>query len=462
MRTGKTRAALAYLDGKARRILIVCPISAAGGWERDFPLIDRAGASLHPLYYGLVSHRAQVIGNLAAIRRRDPDGHPIQMVITNYNSYWREPLRTALLKWQPDAIVLDEAQRISHMGTKQTRFAHVLGRRDFAKRRIVLSGSLILKGPDRLNIRYEKFYSLRRFVDPKTFDMTWADFETRYLVLGGYEGRQVKKYINEDEIKRAVFEFGYWQSKEDCFDLPPAFDVPIPVPLSDKSRKIYDAIKKEGIAQIDQDGVHDLALSTIVLTTILRLHQVTSGIIKLESGEVADIGSEKLGICLDLVQDSIESGEKVVIFCRFIRDVERVTATLKRAGYGVDTLVGGMSKKARDAILPGSAWKADNPILVSQVDVGSLGLDMRAAGVCIYYSTGYGLDSFVQSRERLTSGNVVVNGVRGPVPPGKVVYYHLQGLNSVDESLFETLKNGQTVTGTITDKESAKKFLGAV
>src|SRR3990167_709557 len=66
MRTGKTRAALAFLHGRSQRTLIVCPLSVASVWEREAGVtVGTYGSVILQAGYGRIMERAQLIKELA-------------------------------------------------------------------------------------------------------------------------------------------------------------------------------------------------------------------------------------------------------------------------------------------------------------------------------------------------------------------------------------------------------------
>ena len=78
---------------------------------------------------------------------------------------------------------------------------------------------------------------------------------------------------------------------------------------------------------------------------------------------------------------------------------------------------------------------------------GGMGLNLSNANYAIYYSMNYSFEQYDQSRERFNR----------PGQTRKMTIYHLQAKNTIDETIYEALKNKEKVNDLITTiKEMAK------
>jgi SNF2 family DNA or RNA helicase len=449
MRTGKTRTALAYLhEVAAKRILVICPVTVASVWEEEIvttPIGQKATILV-------LDNNLSVSKRAARIKALSKTDGPT-LIIVNHEAWWREALRNAIGRWEPDAIVVDEAQRIKNRGAKQSRFLHLLADHDYVRYKLALTGTPITKG-------LENVYSIYRFIDKTIFGDNWYKFSNRYLTMGGFEGKEIVSYQNTDEAEELIAQTSYRITREECFDLPPRQDIVVPVPLQPKTIATYLTMLKGYISQIegtDEAGnqVRGVALARIVLTAILRLQQITSGHITLEDDTVATVGDEKEEACCSLVADIVSSGEKVVIFCRFRPEVPRLAKALKVLGIDTQLLLGGMSPDERNSVIVRGKWIPKAPVLISQIKAGSLGISMSAASSAIFYSVGFSLDEFKQAKDRLHGADQLAS---------KVGYYHLlatlDGKDTVDHKVYRTLQADQEIAhALLRDPGSALKLL---
>lgn len=440
MGTGKTRVALAYLFERAERILVVCPLSVIGVWRMEIERLPIRSYSVISLTDGGIEQRSDTVRRQAA--------HAHQIVLVNYESYWREPLRSALLAWKPDAVILDEAHRTKRRQARQSKFAHYLADHSFVRYRLALTGTPITQG-------VEDLYSIYRFIDTHVFGKRWADFELSYLIRGGYLGKQIVGYRNQEIIQRLVAETSYRITRDEAFKLPTRTDVVVPVDLSKATVDTYMTMKRKALVEIDgldSSGqlLHGTALARIALTSVLRLQQITSGFLTTDSGLV-DISAEKLDVCTDLVHDAIENHERVAIFCRFSRDCARLSQRLQPYKFGL--LTGSTPGSERETIIRKLHAGGLNGI-ISQIKVGSLGIDLTPCNIGIFYSTGFALDEYQQARDRLHR--------RGQTR--SVVYYLLQAVlpgrkASIDNKVYTILNQKQKVSSSIiSNREFARSL----
>lgn len=435
-RTGKCRPTLAYLDEVgANRILIVSPKNSFGGWVREYlevPIHER-------LRLIMLTNELSIAERSDKLRdwiKTNSSG----IVLVNFEAYWRKPLRDVILRWQPEAVVCDEAQRIGHYTAQQSRFAHVLGSRPTTRYKIPLSGTPITKG-------LQNAFSIYKFFRPEIFGNRYVDFRDRYLVMGGFQNRQIKGYQNLDEAISLIAQTSYRKLRSECFTIPEARTIIVTVPLKE-SLQPYRDMQKDYLAKLegkDEAGnpVQGTAMARILLTASLHLSQITRGHCTVDTGGSMDIGSELVTACIEQVQELLEADEKVVIFCRFRRDVARLSEALDKLGIDRDILIGGMADKEREKIIPLGRWAAKSPVLVSQIQAGSVGLNFSEASSAIFYSTGYNLVDFQQARDRL----------QGSDQKDSVGYYFflatLDGKHSVDNQIYKVLDSGQDFAGTV-------------
>lgn len=359
-------------------------------------------------------------------------------VIVGYESFWREPLRKAIINYQPDMIIYDEGHRLKGRGTRQSRFAHTLT----SKHILALTGTPFPNGP-------EDAFSLFKAIDPSVFGTRWVDFEDRYIIRGGFQRYQIIGYRNLPEFEQRIADHSFRITKAEALDLPPQVDVEIPVTLSKKARAIYDKLSKEAIAEIEAfDGSQGIALSRIVLTNIIRLQQVASGFVRVEDGRILDFDTSKLDMLSDLLRDALDAAGRVVVFCRFRHDVDAVSAVARRLiGDHVYRIDGRVDPRDREAQL---AWfrTFEPAVLVGQMQVASLSIDLTCAHVGIFFSRDYSLLNFDQARGRLHR-----HGQKQ-----KVTYYHLVADQTIDENIYQALLKKDKLQRSLLDARRAKEF----
>jgi SNF2 family DNA or RNA helicase len=432
MGTGKTRvvidwAGIAYHNYGLRRVVVVCPVSVTGVWKRQIRMWSPVPSRI-AILHGPVSSRIRLV----KLMQKNPRPDAIEWVILNYESIWREnsrgeSLEDVLRKWKPQLVVADESHKIKSSTAKQSRSLSRLA--STIPMRLALSGTPITKSP--LDV-----YGQFRFLDPTIFAMSWTSFKRTYGVWGGYGGYRLRRYKNLASLAKILRSHSYRIRKEQCLDLPervgdlsdPNGPQLVSVQLSPKAAAFYTEMAKQMIIEIKEDVE---ATAPIVLTKLLRLSQITSGFIKDTEGVVHEFDTSKLDMAIDLITDMVEQDEKVVVFVRFIHDYQRLSERLTEKHIGHVILSGSVPSAQRDGLVQKFSTDPEVPVFISQIASGSLGIDLTAASLCIFYSWDYRYDSYVQAVDRLHRQGQT----------RRCTYYHLAVPGSIDTVALEILKD---------------------
>lgn len=388
-----------------------------------------------------------------AQRLIDAPKEGVVFAVFGYETYWREPLRSAILKWAPDLFVADECSKLARRQSRQSRFAHILG--DKVPHRLGLSGTPMPGG-------IEGLWSQFRFIDSSVFGTRWIDFQSRYLKMGGYGGHEIKGYQNEDELERKLHEACFRITEDEAgLQLPRVTDHKIiRVQLTPASRERYAEMEKEAIIEIegtDEDGqpIQGTALSRVVLTNLVRCQQLTSGFIKLEDGQIATVSSEKLDALENLLADTVypagrKTARKTVVFCRFKSDVRRVSELC--AKYAETAFLDGTVKDRERAVIKERFTETkDDMIIVAQIAVTAFGVNwITAASVGIFYSRSHSLIDYLQARKRL----------HRPGQKRPVHFYQLVVEDSGDMDIYDSLAAKQNIATRFLDKSSYRRLFG--
>ena len=420
MGTGKTRVSLIWTAYKqCRRVLVVCPISVVGVWEREARLIGYELPVIDLTAAGSIKERA------AFLRKTDS-----ALILINYESYWRRPLRDVILAWQPDCVILDEAHRIRHRQSRHSRFAHVLRDKGIPNR-LALTGTPIVNG-------LQDVWSLYRFIDPRVFGERYSDFALTYIRMGGFRNMQIRGYLNVPEANAKIAATSYQAKKR--ADLPERQDIVVPIKLSPETRRAYTTLRDQAIARVrDTEGEERIVLARIVLTLLIRLQQITSGFVRDESDDdPVTISTEKVDATVDLINDAVAQGLKVVVFARFLHDVDSIRDRLStsiRSAVFTGRQTGRVRKQIEQDFHQG---KYD--VIVSQIKAASLGIDLTPANIAIFTSVSFSLDDFLQAKDRL----------HRPGQTRPVSYYLLIAEDTVDEKVYDALRNKMSIASRVT------------
>ena len=297
------------------------------------------------------------------------------------------------------------------------------------QRRLCLTGTPMPHSPMDIFMQY-------RFLDPSIFGNGYTRFRSEYAVMGGFEGKVVVAYQNEDKLARKVGEISMAVKKGDVLDLPPVVHQIIPVELSKIARAKYN----EFFFTLETEINDEIISADNVLVKLLRLQQITSGYLKSEvDGTIHRICEAKNTAVAEII-DNLPDNEPVVVFCRFTEDLKSVRACAGKAGRGYRELSGHNDELAE--------WQSLGGVLGVQIQSGGVGIDLTKAAYCIYYSTDYNLGNYEQSLARLDRGGQARS----------VTYYHLVAEKTVDKNIYEVLdKRKQLISIVESLIESIKK-----
>lgn len=401
MGTGKSLAAIAALATAGhRRILVLCPKAVAGVWRREvarhWPLTDDA--------------RVTVLGGTAAQKAaqlRDAAKHAPSIVVVNYEAAWRKPLSEALIAASFDVVVGDESHRIKSPTGKASKFAAKVGAS--ADRRLALTGTVMPHSP--LDV-----YAQFRFLDPSVFGTSYTRFRARYAVCDRMYPSKVIKWINQDELAAKMSPLTFSCRAADVLTLPEITHTTVPVELDGKARKAYRDLERDLVAEIDGE----IVTATNALAKLLRLQQVTSGV-------VAGVrcSTAKQDALADLIAD-IPASEPVVVFARFVADLDAVAEIATKLGRRY----GEVSGRRKD-LTPHSTMPEGIDLMGVQIQSGGAGIDLTRACYAAYFSVGFSRGDYEQSVARL----------HRPGQDRPVRIYHLVAERTVDEAVYKALDN---------------------
>jgi SNF2 family DNA or RNA helicase len=446
MGSGKTKVAVDLITNRShKQTLVVCPKSAmVDVWVRQVPMYSHIPIDVVVLNGSTAGKKMEQAK--AALAQAEEAGRPIILVV-NYESVWREPLGSFLKQAKLDCVVLDESHRIKSPGSRVSLYCAELGKR--VPHRMALTGTPAHNSP--LDV-----YAQYRFLDPGVFGTNFSAFRNRYAVMGGYGGYQVIAYrisptlpdgqpnsyysLKLDrEFQERMYSIAFRVRTGDVLDLPPEMDEERRFDLSNSARKIYTKLYKDMIADVGSGKV----TVTNALTRLLRLQQITSGFLPVEDDKddttnLQQIDTGKQELLADLLED-LPAHEPLVVFFRFTHDADVIRQKVEAAGRRYYELSGQINQLKE--------WKTERPgdlpasVIAVQIRAGGAGVDLTRACYCVYYSLGFSLGDYDQSRRRINR----------PGQTRPVRFYHLIANGTVDEKVYAALKTKIDVVSYIVD-----------
>lgn len=318
-----------------------------------------------------------------------------------------------------DMIVVDEIHKINK-GSQQAEGLLKLK----ASYKIGATGTLLVNSP------IGAFTSLK-FLEIEKSNLT--NFKKQYCVFGGFGGHEIISYKNLDLLKNEIDEFSLRRTKQEVLkDLPTKNIIKEYVSLSDEHLKFYNKIKagiKDECLKIELNKNNILALTT-------RLRQATAcpSILTTEN-----ILSSKIERCVDLVEQMVRSGDKVVIFSTFKEPVYKLKELLKE----FNPLIGTGDLKDEEVSNNIDKFQKEDryKVFIGTTSKCGTGITLTSASYMIFIDTPFTASSYVQAQDRIYR--------IGTTKP--VFIYNLICENTIDERVSKIVDTKSAISDYMID-----------
>jgi len=444
MGSGKTIGTILIAEEiKAKKILIISPKAVIPVWSKEFDKFLPGKYLISAFNKGTVKKKTNDLKRFMSL-------HPqrCKVAVFNYEACWRPGLgftrdkrkriidKGALIDIEWDLIVLDEAHKICASTSKISEFCSHL--RESGKKLLALTGTPLTNGP-------LSAHGIFNFLAPEIFG-TWAinsrgkkylsksyyRFKMQYAIFGGFQNHQVVEYINQDVFKEKFASITHQVKVDDVIELPDVVHEYMSCELSPKARKLYDEFKDECVINLNNS---ELTAENVLVKT-LRLAQIAAGSVNDDEGNTHIVDSAKVDMAKEIIE-GLPPNEAVVVFGRFTSEIERLRADLektKKDCFKCSELTGKCNELAK--------WQnGESRVLLVNIKAGSAGVDFTRSRYCIYLSTGYSYVDYQQSLARLRRP--------GSDLTQKIIYYHVNALDTIDERVAVALNNKRNVIDAI-------------
>ncbi|HDK7179185.1 TPA: DEAD/DEAH box helicase [Clostridium botulinum] len=334
---------------------------------------------------------------LIIYRKKDtsiPSGKVI--ILITYDLIWRRP---EIANLRDFTLVLDESSLIKNATAKRTKFIMKLNFENV----ILLSGTPC-------SGRYEELHTQCKLlgwnISKKLYWQQYIKFIN--MDIGGFKVPKVVGYKNVERLKQKLHDHGsIFMKTEEVFDLPEQVEISVLI----ENTKEYKKFKKERLITInDTELVGDTSL-----TKMLYLRQLSS-----------QYNPNKLSALKDLLEST---EDRVIIFYNFTEEMQQIKKLCIRLEKPV-SIVNGQTKDLEN-------YKSkDNTVMLVQYQAGAMGLNLQLSNKIIYYSLPLASELFEQSKKRTHR----IGQTR------TCMYWYLITKSSIEEQIFETLKERRDYT----------------
>ncbi len=360
MGLGKTLQSLAaaewlWREGGAGQILVVSPTSLLHNWRQEATRF-LPGRRCHVL------HGAKRWEEETEIEAAD-------LLVTSYALLVRDV--EALAGREFLAVILDEAGAIKNPDTQSAKAARKLR----ARARLALSGT-----PVENSVR--ELWSIYEFLIPGYLGRR-EEFRDRYEqpVASGAAPRPVLERLRQRIQPVMLRRLKETVAKE----LPPKIEQVRTCELTAGQAKLYEAILRESRKQIDDalSKKSEGQARMTMLTALLRLRQVCCDPRLLGVDDAAKVGSAKLELFNELLEECESGGHKVLVFSQFTGMLKLLRETLDERGTAYCYLDGSSTDRAAQVErFQGSQGPG---LFLISLKAGGYGLTLTAADTVVHY-----------------------------------------------------------------------------
>ena len=435
-----------FYDSGLFKIIILCKRSLKAQWKSEIEKFW-PGAPKVLVTPELKKKRDEIY--------REARKEPECILICNYQNFLNDEAEIKAIDFK--FAIIDEAHIIKSEKGKMHQKISGLTQGIMT---VLLTGTPVMSRP-------EDIHGILDLAD-KDYLGTYKDFKERYLITEfGIYGEQVIGAVNLDELRKILSSVMIRRTTDDI-----AIDLPEVLPpivrtagrdstqdkmfsyLDDLSKELDEKKKeilekgslspdeKDAIQILNDQGKVYIALKQFISDDPRLVSESNSNFFAfnvlrgmLPKGYKM---SGKQELTLDLIDEIVSSGEKVIVFCHFRTPAELLKKDIEeKLGYEVALFTGQESDKKREENL--DAFKNDTPILIG-TEAMAEGLNLQFCSYMIHYEQG---DTFAQREQR-------IGRIRRPNAKGSLCHiYDIVTKDSFDITKVKKLEKDKILSDAI-------------
>jgi superfamily II DNA or RNA helicase len=425
MGLGKTVQAIAAVEILAQtagveRVLVVCPTALKYQWQQEAVRFAERTAGV-------------IEGNRVARMAQYADETFYK--IASYDSVHRD--QDLIARWQPDVVILDEAQRIKNWETRRAK----------SVKQIDSPYAIVLTGTP-LENRLGELHSIMEFVDRHHLGPLYRFLhEHQHVDANG----KVIGYRNLDKIKESLGAVLLRRRKKEVLQqLPERTDKHLFVEMTDAQWGIHESAREEVariVAKWRRRGflTEEEQRKLMIELQLMRMSCNSTYLVDKETDQ-----GPKPDECLLLLDDLLEdTGNKVVVFSQWLGTHELIIRRLEAAGHGHAYYHGSLDGKARKMAL--DRFKSDPRCRVLLcTESGGVGLNLQHASVVINMDQPWNpavLEQRIGRVHRLGQHR-------------HVQVYHFISQGTIEHGMLDVLKFKTSMFEGVLDGGESEVFLG--
>lgn len=377
MGLGKTHQCMAFMVWlkQIRRtthpFLVVCPTTVLYHWETK--VAEHAPGLRVSLFYGSERNLARALKNT-------------DLLLTSYGLLRRE---IASLERIPFTLaIFDEAQHLKNKTTQTYRAAQGLN----ARMKLAVTGTPI----------ENSLIDLKALMDLSIPGYLGSDDRFQFRYIRSMEGS--RRGQRREELSRLVSPFTLRRLKSNVLsELPPKIEDIRTCRLSEDQVGLYrEAVETKGQSLVDALARVEQPVPYIHIFSLLtRLKQICDHPALLNPTDPAwqACRSGKWDLFTELLAESLDSGQKIVVYSQFLGMLDMIETHLRQSGVGVVKLTG--ASRNRGQLIDRFNTDPACRVFAGSLKAGGAGIDLVAASVVIHYDRWWNAAREDQATDRV-------------------------------------------------------------
>ena len=398
MGLGKTTSTIiAAIEANAKKVLIICPATLKINWKREIEnYSDKSVYIAEGKNFNIESD--YVIINYDIIKNfHDP----------------KKKTDSQILNSNFDLVIVDEAHYIKNASAQRTKLINDIVKS--VERIWLLTGTPMTSRPI-------DYFNLLSLVDSPVAK-NWMAYAIRYCQgyqfnVGGRKVWNIMGASNLEELRDRTASTILRRLKEDVLDLPDKIITPVYLRLKSN---LYEEVMGDYYNWYEKNPEESKSL-TVQFTKLTKIRQI--------------IADEKISQTIELAENIIEQGKKVIIFCNFTDSLNKICEHFGKIAVKVD---GSMPKPNRQHSVDEFQDNEKIKVFVGNIKAAGVGLTLTAAEAVIMNDL-----SFLPSDHSQAEDRAYRYGQKNNV----LVYYPIFE-NTIEGIIYDILNNKKQVIATV-------------
>ena len=398
--------------------IVICPSSLSLNWKKEGEKF--ANGLKIVVVHGKAEERKKIISQI----------ENYDLVITSYDLLKRDIQIYTEKNYEFKYIIADEAQYLKNSNTQNAKAIKELK----AETRYALTGTPIENS-------LAELWSIFDFIMPGylfTYKKFKALYETPIVKDNDQKATNKLKMLIEPFILRRT-------KKQVLVELPEKTISVLNNDMEDEQKKIYmsylSKAKKEISDEIKINGFENTHIK--ILAALTRLRQICCHPSLFIDG-YAD-GSSKLNQCMEILQDGIEAGHKILLFSGYTSMFEIIEKELDKNNIKYFKLIGSTKVDERIKLVDEFNSNPQIKVFLISLKAGGTGLNLTGADMVIHYDPWWNASAENQATDRAYRIGQKNN----------VQVYKLITNNSIEEKIYELQKKKTELIDNMLDTKTS-------